>query len=63
MLPAMDGADLDVDDLFGDPGTLGDTSLEVTLPVPDLNGVQNLSMPVKGLARRLNDLQSHGSCQ
>lgn len=63
MLPAMDGAELDVDDLFGDAGSLGDASLQVTLPVSDLNGVQNLSMPVKGLAQRLNALQSHGSCQ
>ena len=59
----MDGDDLEVDDLFGDPGALVDSSLNVPLTDAGLEPLHTIQVPIKGLAQRVDELHLSGCCQ
>ena len=58
----MEGADIDVDDLFGDPGTLDDNSISLpldrTVVLPSFQ-----APPVKDLAKHVDESHLSGCRQ
>ena len=59
----MDGDDIEVDDLFGDPSSLVDASLNVPIAGTDLDPLHTIQVPVRGLAQRVDELHLSGCCQ
>jgi hypothetical protein len=59
----MEGGDLEVDDLFGDNGSLVDASLDAALAGTSLDPNNPIQMPVRGLAQRVDDIHLSGCRQ
>ena len=59
----MDEDIIEVDELFGDPNILADASMDVALDSTNLQHLQPIQAPAKGLAERLDQLGSSGCCQ
>jgi len=59
----MEGGDLEVDDLFGDSGGLVDASLDAALAGTSLDPNNSIQMPVRVLARRIDDIHLSGCRQ
>lgn len=59
----MDEGDLEVDDLFGDPGSLVEAALNVPMSGTGLEPLHTIHVPVRGLAQRIDELHLSGCCQ